>query len=230
MALDKNDLLSLVATNLPDNTSGSITPAKHRQVDEQMISAAANLAETSTQTFLGPIEFPNSFNPSDGMVIERLLEATSLATSQNPTGTGVANAKIIEFGAAQGTNLDDVQIDANGKITFNVAGLMRIKSKFHKGRTGSSGTSLLFLRYLINGTGIGDPISTKLSNADSLDYVEINNWFNVPAGATLEVEVMRDSSGNNSGGLVAISPTNEGTGTWGTAHCASIRVERLVLA
>ena len=57
MALDKNDLLSLIATNLPDNTVGSITPALIRQVVEQMVTADANLEELTLQTLLGLIDF-----------------------------------------------------------------------------------------------------------------------------------------------------------------------------
>ncbi len=57
MALDKNDLISLVATNKPDNTTGLITPAKSREVDEQIITANANLEESTNQTFLGPVTF-----------------------------------------------------------------------------------------------------------------------------------------------------------------------------
>jgi hypothetical protein len=57
MAQDKNDLLSLVATNLPDNTNGEITPALTREPLEQMISSAANLEEPTVQEFKGPITF-----------------------------------------------------------------------------------------------------------------------------------------------------------------------------
>ena len=230
MALDKNDLLSLVATNKPDNTIGAITPAKSREVDEQIITANANLEELTTQTFLGPILFPNQFDPKTDMAIERLLEGVSLAADQQPSGLGIANSAIVEFGAAQGSALTPVQMDVNGKVTFNEGGLMRIKTAFEVGRTGASSTSLILLRYLINDVQNGRSVSIKLSNSDDVTYIESDNWFNVPVGATLQAEVMRDLAGHDSGGLFMTTPTNEGAGTWMASPTAVIRVERMVLA
>ena len=57
MALDKNDLLSLIATEIPDNTTEDILPANLRTVDSQIVSASANLEELTLQTFKGPISF-----------------------------------------------------------------------------------------------------------------------------------------------------------------------------
>lgn len=57
MALDKNDLLSLVATELPDNIVESILPVNVRTVNSQMISSSANLIEPASQTFTGPVTF-----------------------------------------------------------------------------------------------------------------------------------------------------------------------------
>ena len=230
MALDKNDLLSLIAANFPDNTSQEITPAKARQVLEQMVASDANLEEVTDQTFLGNLAFPNKFDPKTDMVIERLLEAVSLATSQQPAGLGIANAIQVEFGVAQGTGSSPVQIDVNGTLTFNEAGLMRIKAAFEVGRTGASSTSLVLIRYLVNGVQIGRTVATKITNSDDITYIESDNWFNVPIGTTLEVEVMRDNSGDNSGGLFSTVPTDEGAGTWMDSPSAIIRVERLVLA
>ncbi len=68
MALNKNDLLSLVATNKPDNTSGLITPAKTREVDEQIITANANLEELSLQTFKGPVSFEAGITSVDAII------------------------------------------------------------------------------------------------------------------------------------------------------------------
>ena len=232
MALDKNDLLSLVATNLPDNTAGGITPAKHREVDEQSITSAANLAETTDQTFLGNVYAPNisPFDAATEMLIERLLEGESDLDEQNPTGLGIANSLKVSFGDAEGVITDPVMIDVDGKITFNDGGLVRVTTLLQFGREGASGVSDLFFRYLVNGAQLGRSINQHLANSNSLGYFEITNWFNAPAGVTLELEIMRDLNGNNSGGLRRHTLTDEGVDTWNPSPCAIIRVERLVSA
>ena len=55
MALDKNDLLSLIATNLPDNTEGLISPSDVRTVLSQMVDSDVNLLELTEQVIAGLI-------------------------------------------------------------------------------------------------------------------------------------------------------------------------------
>ena len=155
-----------------------------------------------------------------------MLEAISLAVSQEPSGLGIANAIQVEFGAAQFTVSDPVMIDVNGTVTFNVTGMYKVKSIFQFGRTGASGTSEVLFRLLVDGVQLGRSVGVKLGNSDVLNYIDIDNWFNVPAGTTLETEIMRDNSGNNSGGIFKTAPTDEGAGTWGDVPCTILRIER----
>ena len=168
----------------------------------------------------------NKFNPTTGIVVERVLEAVSLATEQEPTGLGIANAIDIEFGAAQFTVSDPVMMDVNGLVTFNDAGMYRVKSVFQFGRTGQSGTSELLFRLLVNGAQLGRSVGVKLGNSDVLQYIDIDNWFNVPAGTELMTQVMRDDSGHDSGGIFQTLPTDEGAGTWEPVPCTILRIER----
>jgi len=168
----------------------------------------------------------SGFDPTTGIVIDRVLEAVSLATNQEPTGLGIANAINIEFGAAQFTVSDPVMIDVNGKVTFNVAGMYRVKSVFQFGRSGASGTSEVLFRLLVNGVQLGRSVGVKLGNSDDLRYIDIDNWFNVPAGTVLDTQIMRDPSGADSGGIFQTIPTDEGAGTWGVVPCTILRVER----
>ncbi len=198
---------------------GSITGTIANQTD------LAEVAKTNDYD-----DLINKFDPETDIVIERVLEAISLATSQDPTGLGIANAINVEFGAAQFTGSDPVMIDVNGRITFNVAGLYRVKSVFQFGRTGASGTSEVLFRLLVGGVQLGRSVGVKLGNSDDLRYIDIDNWFNVPAGTTMDTQIMRDLSGNNSGGIVQTTPTDEGGGTWEVVPCTIIRVERWALA
>jgi len=60
MALDKDGLLDLIATDFPDNTTGDISPADLRTVTSQIVTSAANLEELTVQDFLGPVTFDGS--------------------------------------------------------------------------------------------------------------------------------------------------------------------------
>lgn len=157
-------------------------------------------------------------------LIERLIEGVSLAASQQPAGLGVANAKNVEFGAAVvGT---DVSLSVGGQLTFHTGGLYRVKVVFQFGRTGQSGTSEILFRFLVAGVQIGRSVGAKLGNSDDLQYIDIDNWFNVPAGTTLDTQIMRDLSGNDSGGCFQTLPTIEGGNEWSPVPSAIIRVER----
>ena len=172
------------------------------------------------------IEAIPTFNATTDIVIDRVLEAVSLAANQEPTGLGIANSIQVEFGAAQFTGTDPVMIDVNGLVTFNAAGMYRVKSVFQFGRTGASGTSELLFRLLVNGVQLGRSVGVKLGNADDLSYIDIDNWFNVPENTTLTTEIMRDNIGNNSGGIFKTEPTDEGAGTWSDVPCTVLRIER----
>jgi len=188
----------------------------------------ANFTELYTDVALNTaaIAAIPTFNATTDIIVDRVLEATSLATSQEPTGLGIANAIKVEFGAAQFTVAEPVMIDVNGKVTFNQAGMYRVKSVFQFGRTGGAGTSEVFFRLLVDGVQLGRSVGVKLGNSDVLNYIDIDNWFNVPAGTILETEIMRDNSGNNSGGIFKTEPTDEGAGTWSDVPCTVLRIER----
>jgi len=166
-------------------------------------------------------------NPSN-IQVDRLFDALSTASEQNPTGLGVTNSKLVEFGSAQGSPVEDFMLDVNGRLTINTSGTYRIKIALQFGRSGSAGTSVLLFRVKVNGVQAGRSVVAKLTNANTIHYFENDNWVNIPAGTFIEFELMRDLSGHNSGGLVSLAPTNEGGLTWQTAPTAALRVERWV--
>lgn len=160
----------------------------------------------------------------ENATIERLIDGSSVALTQYPTGTGDVNARQIEFGPGEGTGGDPVQLNSLGAVTFNTAGLYRIKVALQFGREGSGGVSHVLFRVLVNGTQAGRSVAYTLENSDSVNYFENDTWIFFPAGITLTFEVMRDAAGNNSGGLKGYTPS----GSWNDAPSAAIRVERLV--
>lgn len=201
MALNKSDMFTLIGTNLPDNDSGAITPAKLREVTTQladsMLYAAAGMKEVE------------------------VLRAPSTA-AQAPSA--VDTALQLTFGAAQKSASDPVMINAAGLVTFNTAGSYAVRIKLQCGRTGATGTSILLSRLLLGGAQIGSPAAVKMTQTDATTPTESRVVINATAGQTFVVQIMRDSAGSNFGGVY---PQAAIVTAWGTAPSALLVISRL---
>ena len=158
--------------------------------------------------------------------VVRILDAESELISQEPIGLGVANAMSVYFGPDVITD-DFTLLTVGGvtKLTFLTAGLTRIKLALQFGRTGSAQISKLLFRILVNGTQGGRSITQFISDADDEQYLNDDNWVNIVPGVELEFQVIRDTSGNNSGGLFSFEPSEAGINR---SPCAALRLERFV--
>ncbi|HDO5626985.1 TPA: hypothetical protein P2950_003592 [Salmonella enterica subsp. enterica serovar Typhimurium] len=201
MAKTKSEMFALIGANIPDNTSGAITPEKLREVTTQladsMLYAAAGVKEVE------------------------VLRAPSTVV-QAPTS--VDTALQLTFGGAQGTASNPVMINAVGLVTFNTAGNYAVRIKLQAGRTGASGTSILLSRILVNGAQYGSPAATKLVSADVTIPIESRVVINAIAGQTMAVQIMRDSAGTNFGGVY---PQTATVAAWGVAPSALLVISRL---
>ncbi|HGH3558827.1 TPA: hypothetical protein ACJK1Q_004464 [Salmonella enterica subsp. enterica serovar Typhimurium] len=201
MAKTKSEMFALIGANIPDNTSGAITPEKLREVPTQladsMLYAAAGVKEVE------------------------VLRAPSTVV-QAPTS--VDTALQLTFGGAQGTASNPVMINAAGLVTFNTAGNYAVRIKLQAGRTGASGTSILLSRILVNGAQYGSPAATKLVSADATIPIESRVVINAIAGQTMAVQIMRDSAGTNFGGVY---PQTATVAAWGVAPSALLVISRL---
>lgn len=201
MAKTKSELFALIGTNLPDNTTGEITPEDLREVTTQiadsMMYAAAGVKE---------------------------VEVLRVASTAIQAPATVDTPLQLTFGAAQGSASDPVMLNAAGLVTFNQAGAYALRLKLQCGRTGSSGTSILLSRLLLNGVQLGSAAAVKMTQTDATTPTESRVVLNVTAGQTFAAQIMRDSAGSNFGGVyphVATVPA------WGTAPSALLVVSRL---
>ncbi|AGN89501.1 hypothetical protein Eta_0055 [Serratia phage Eta] len=201
MAKTKSEMFTLIGANFPDNTDGQITPGKLREVTTQpadsMLYAAAGVKE-----------------------VEVLRAASTVAQAPTATDTPLQ----LTFGAAQLSATDPVMLNSAGQVTFNTSGVYAVRVKLQQGRTGSTGTSILLSRVLIDGVQYGSPAAVKMENPNVIAVTESRVVLNVTAGKTFSVQIMRDSSGNNSGGLV---PQVATVTAWGTAPSALLVISRL---
>lgn len=199
--MTRSEIFALIGANFPDNTTGDITPADLREVTTQiadsMLYASAGVREVE------------------------VLRAASTAI-QAPTA--VNTPLQLTFGAAQGTVSNPVMISAGGLVTFNVAGTYAVRVKLQNGRTGASGTSVLLSRILINGVQAGSPQAVKITSAEETNPTESRVVVAVTAGQTFAVEIMRDSSGTNFGGVY---PLAAAVTAWGTTPSTLLVISRL---
>jgi hypothetical protein len=201
MALDKSGMFTLIGANLPDNDSGAITPAKLREVTTQladsMLYAAAGMKE-----------------------VEVLRAPSTVAQAPSAVDTALQ----LTFGAAQNSAANPVMINAAGPVTFNTAGTYAVRIKLQCGRTGATGTSILLSRLLLGSAQIGSPAAVKMTQTDATTPTESRVVINATAGQTFVVQIMRDSTGSNFGGVY---PQVATVTAWGTAPSALLVISRL---
>ena len=129
-------------------------------------ASTASIGQMYISDGAGSGAWANSLANPDDIKVERLLDAISLATSQEPTGLDAPLQ--IELGAAQFTTADPVSLAADGTVTFNQAGTYRIKVSLAIGRSGGAGVSSIYARAVVNGVQAGQSIHFKIGSADSL--------------------------------------------------------------
>lgn len=147
-------------------------------------------------------------------------ELFAFSTSdQTPLGTDTPLQ--LEFGGAQGSVNDPIELKSNGAILIHKANQYKFITLIQYGRTGSGGASWLFFRLLVDDKQVSRSIFVKLDGTGDDLPLQLTRTLNLTAGQTVTFEVIRDSQGNDSGGLFVTTPT---LGDWLAAPSASVRV------
>jgi len=116
---------------------------------------------------------------------------------QSPLGS---TALKVEFGATQTST--NVEIISSGDVVFSTAGNYLVNTFISVTKEGVSGNVSVFaFRALINGVQVGDPKVFKIIEAGLLTPYELTVPVVANANDVLTYEIMRDSSGNDSGRL-----------------------------
>jgi len=136
------------------------------------------------------------------VLIAKILEGSS-PVNQTPAGLDIPMK--ISYGPAQALPL--VSLSATGDITINESGQYLFTFDLQYGRIGAGGVSWLFFWILIDGNQFGDSTLAKLDNSNSDFPYRVEVPITLTAGQTLNTWLVRDSQGNNSGGLFTELPT-----------------------
>lgn len=176
---------------------------------------AATADQTPVSTGGGAVTWVDKYS---NLVINRLIDGESVAVSQDPAGLDTPLQ--LEFGPA--IDAGEVTLSAAGAITFVTGGLYRVKVSVQLGRSGGAGTSVIFLRALVNGAQAGRSLAYKLDDPNIIINFSDEAWLDLPPGAIITYEMVRDSTGNNSGSAISTAPTLG----WNTSPSAAVRVEK----
>ena len=153
--------------------------------------------------------------------ISTALDANSFV-DQLPTGLGAALQ--ITFGDAQTT--PEFDLDALGNITCLATDEYTLRGKFVVGRRGAAaGVAQVYTRLLVNGTPSPITSHTIIDNPDVETPYDFEANGSLTAGDVLTFEIIRDTDGNDSGGLYAGIPTVAG---WASSPSARLVLSRFL--
>lgn len=226
MGMTQAQLLALINANVPDNVSKQITPTKMREVLTQLAVSPVLLDAALAQVVTDDVNFTGELTKNGVNLITNAKEVEVLrafsAVDQAPTALGTALQ--LTHGAAQKTVSDPVMLSAAGVVTFNQTGFYDIRVKLQFGRTGATGTSELMSRIMLNGTQLGVSASAKIDSPNLVIPTDSRVVLGqVAAGSVLTVEIIRDSSGANAGGVYAKTSAHG----WNVSPSTLIVVSRL---
>tara|TARA_R110000772_G_scaffold268703_1_gene397730 strand:- start:2095 stop:2634 length:540 start_codon:yes stop_codon:yes gene_type:complete len=102
---------------------------------------------------------------------------------------------------------NDIDIAANGEFTCNVAGEYLFFMTLNYARTSPTGTSQMHVRVLFDGVQLGGSGDNYFTNQNDKLSKSTSFVLGMTVGQVLTIELLRDSTGANDGGLEATNPT-----------------------
>lgn len=165
------------------------------------------------------IDYANVVNKPLPFVNTPVLSTSSLS-SQAPAA--VDTPLQVNFGSPQSNT--NVSLAANGTLTFNTAGTYAITLFLRYGRSTAAGVSTIISRFLIDDVQVLNSNGVAMSDINAIVPFSATFLFNVTAGTTFKLQIMRDSTGTNNGGLVSFIPTLPG---WNPVASATLVVNKV---
>lgn len=122
------------------------------------------------------------------------------------------------------TSNTDITMANTGTITINTTALYHFQFNLNFGRSTATGTAVTVARVLLNDVQVGFTQGATQAAVNTNRPVRADLFLKLNAGDTLKVQVMRDSTGANDGGLVAIPVT---PAAWGDVPSFFVRGSRI---
>lgn len=179
------------------------------------------LSDGAGGTYFGFTNYSDIAGKPDFKGYKQIMYAASSASGQNPTSTDTPLD--IEFGAAQ--SLDDVSLSSTGVITFLKEGQYLLELSLRVSRIASAGSCTIYTRAMVNGSQILASGSITLTDLVSVIPVTHTVLVDAAVNDTFKMQIMRDSSGLNVGGLKQDTPTASG---WNASPSANVTVYKYI--
>lgn len=159
---------------------------------------------------------PSSLN---NVNIASIIEGVSFVT-QGPTA--VDTPYQVTWGSANSNA--DVGIAANGTVTILNSGLYFVTFNLNLGRSNATGIATVAARLLINDAPTGFVQAVKIDTSANVTPLSISSLRSFSGNTTIKVQIIRDSSGANDGGLITVDPVLTG---WDNSPSAAIRIQKI---
>ena len=136
------------------------------------------------------------------------------ATKQEPTGLGIDGMVTVKFGPAMSSNDNELSIDENGIITFDVDDNFNFYFTTHASRSGNGPEAILLVRLMYAADGIVEN-AVQISNTGIMGLIDKKvhgkqNYhldLDVVAGSKMWVEMARDEAGDDDGYIDTLQPS-----------------------
>lgn len=164
---------------------------------------------------------------STSWVSPKVLDNVVLNTLFNANNSNILPSAVdtpIIAGFSSTVSNSFVTIDSSGTITCNSTGYYTIKFSYNFGRSTATGNAVLAARVLVNDVQVGYTRSAVLAANSNSRYIEDVVYLDLNAGDVVKVQIMRDSSGTNDGGLYAVAIT---PAAWTDVPSFSVAVTRM---
>lgn len=194
--------------NIPDAERHEPKGASTATVGQVLASSGSGLT-----AFINP-------NTLDNITLSSSLEAIS-TTSQAPASTDTPLQ--ITFGA--GSSNSDVSVNGSGTVTILTAGVYFLTFNLSLGRSNATGVSTVLARLLVNDVATGFVQASKIDTSVNIVPFHATLLRKFAVNDTIKVQIIRDSSGTNDGGVVTFDPVLSG---WANSPSAAVRIQKIM--
>ncbi len=162
-----------------------------------------------------------------------LLGRFSTAAPQNPTGRGASGSIVINYGVGGSTSGGEFDIDAGGVVTCNMNSIQYdFEVTLRIDRTGGGGNSEIMARMMYAENGVdfvqsGGTFNVRIDDDDTVWREGVSLKFSPAVGSKIYIELARDESGSNSGGLGATQPSGTLSG-WNPVGVATLDILKTI--
>lgn len=207
----------------PTNNAQQIAAATVRQQQQDMIDSFLALTNPTLQEVYSDVIFLGQFSAPNFVSKKYVEQLSAIATVANQQPTALNTPLQVNFGAAQLTPYFD--LSATGLLTFLVDGNYLVEAEFNTSRIGAAGSAKLLVVAKTDGVYTEVVGLSSMTDEDANHQINSTKVVNVLAGTTMAWDIIRDSIGDNSGGLFLFNPNLAGIPDLPTAHLTVYRYE-----